>query len=195
MRNLNEQIGFEMRSQRLLKRMTLAQMADRLGLSSRNTVSTWERGKVQISVTDLGNRVRIWRSIKHYKNGFLPLKSDSSERTITLDDVTLEYLKPFIAKAKPFVFGETRSLPITSVQKVFEEGIKKSGVPRIRIHDLRHSHATMLINNGVNIVAVSRRLGHSDINITLKVYSHLLRKTEDEMVTTISNLHRKSREK
>ncbi len=53
MRNLNEQIGFEMRSQRLLKRMTLAQMADRLGLSSRNTVSTWERGKVQISVTDL----------------------------------------------------------------------------------------------------------------------------------------------
>lgn len=195
MRNLNEQIGFEMRSQRLLKRTTLAQMADRLGLSSRNTVSTWERGKVQISVTDLGNRVRIWRSIKHYKNGFLPLKSDSSERTITLDDVTMEYLKPFIAKAKPFVFGETRSLPITSVQKVFEEGIKKSGVPRIRIHDLRHSHATMLINNGVNIVAVSRRLGHSDINITLKVYSHLLRKTEDEMVTTISNLHRKSREK
>lgn len=81
------------------------------------------------------------------------------------------------------------------VYKVFEEGIKKSGVPRIRIHDLRHSHATMLINNGVNIVAVSRRLGHSDINITLKVYSHLLRKTEDEMVTTISNLHRKSREK
>lgn len=195
MRNLNEQIGFEMRSQRLLKRMTLAQMADRLGLSSRNTVSTWERGKVQISVTDLGNRVRIWRSIKHYKNGFLPLKSDSSERTITLDDVTLEYLKPFIAKAKPFVFGETRSLPITSVQKVFEQAIKDSGVPRIRIHDLRHSHATMLINNGVNIVAVSRRLGHSDINITLKVYSHLLRKTEDEMVTTISNLHRKSREK
>lgn len=107
----------------------------------------------------------------------------------------MEYLKPFIAKAKPFVFGETRSLPITSVQKVFEEGIKKSGVPRIRIHDLRHSHATMLINNGVNIVAVSRRLGHSDINITLKVYSHLLRKTEDEMVTTITNLHRKSREK
>lgn len=195
MRNLNEQIGFEMRSQRLLKRMTLAQMADRLGLSSRNTVSTWERGKVQISVTDLGNRVRIWRSIKHYKNGFLPLKSDSSERTITLDDVTLEYLKPFIAKAKPFVFGETRSLPITSVQKVFEQAIKDSGVPRIRIHDLRHSHATMLINNGVNIVAVSRRLGHSDINITLKVYSHLLRKTEDEMVSTITNLHRKSREK
>lgn len=142
-----------------------------------------------------GNRVRIWRSIKHYKNGFLPLKSDSSERTITLDDVTLEYLKPFIAKAEPFVFGETRSLPITSVQKVFEQAIKDSGVPRIRIHDLRHSHATMLINNGVNIVAVSRRLGHSDINITLKVYSHLLRKTEDEMVTTITNLHRKSREK
>ena len=139
-----------------------------------------------------GNRVRIHRAIKHFKNGFIPLKSDSSERTILLDDVTLAYLKPFIDKANPFVFGETRSLPITSVQKVFEKAIEESGVPRIRIHDLRHSHATMLINSGANIVAVSKRLGHSDINITLKVYSHLLKRTEEQLADTLAGLHEKT---
>ncbi|MBR5340655.1 MAG: tyrosine-type recombinase/integrase [Erysipelotrichaceae bacterium] len=52
--------------------------------------------------------------------------------------------------------------------------IKESGVKRIRIHDFRHSHATNLINDGVNIVAVSKRLGHSDITQTFNTYTHLL---------------------
>ncbi|MBR2677045.1 MAG: tyrosine-type recombinase/integrase [Solobacterium sp.] len=47
---------------------------------------------------------------------------------------------------------------------------------------MRHSHASILINNGFNIVAVSRRLGHSDVNITLKVYTHLLQKRDEEMM-------------
>ena len=59
---------------------------------------------------------------------------------------------------------------------------------KIRIHDLRHSHATILINNGVNIVAVSKRLGHSDINMTLKVYTHLLEKNADELVDKLEEL-------
>lgn len=58
----------------------------------------------------------------------------------------------------------------------------KSGVKKIRIHDLRHSHATILINNGINIVSVSRRLGHSDVNMTLKNYTHLLQKRDEEMM-------------
>ena len=57
----------------------------------------------------------------------------------------------------------------------------------ICIHDLRHSHATWLINSGVNIVAVSKRLGHASINQTLKTYTHLLQKTNDEMMDTIES--------
>jgi len=136
-----------------------------------------------------GNRVRIWRAIKHFKNGFLPLKTDSSERTITLDRKTLEILQPFIDAADPFVFGGKRSLPISNVQREFRKAIEKSGVPPIRIHDLRHSHATVLINSGVNIVAVSKRLGHSSINMTLKVYAHLLKETDDELVAVLDDLH------
>lgn len=135
-----------------------------------------------------GNKVHIWRSIKHYKNGFLPLKTDSSERTITIDKKTMRELKPFIQNAEPFVFGTYRSLSITTVQRTFTAAIKKSGVKPITIHDLRHSHATLLINAGVNIVAVSKRLGHSSINITLKTYAHLLEETEEDLVNTIDEL-------
>ena len=52
--------------------------------------------------------------------------------------------------------------------------IKKSGVKEITIHEIRHSHASLLISRGVSIVAVSRRLGHSSIKQTLDTYSHIM---------------------
>ena len=133
-----------------------------------------------------GNRVTINKSIKHYKNGFLPLKTDASERIITIDDDTLSLLD--LEHANPFVFGETQSLGIASIQRKFVEAYTDAGLPPIRIHDLRHSHASVLINNGANIVAISKRLGHASINETLKTYSHLLQKSEDEMMDIIKNV-------
>ena len=65
----------------------------------------------------------------------------------------------------------------------FKKAIKASGVKNIRLHDLRHSHATILINNGVNIVAVSKRL---DIETTLKTYTHLLSDTNKELIDKIN---------
>ncbi len=132
-----------------------------------------------------GNKVHIHRAIKNFKNGFMPLKTDSSERTIPIDSKTLEAIKSFIKHADPFVFGGERSLPISQIQRIFTKAIADSGVKPIRIHDLRHSHATWLINSGVNIVAVSKRLGHASVNQTLKTYTHLLQKTNDEMMDTI----------
>ncbi|WP_371832614.1 tyrosine-type recombinase/integrase [Grylomicrobium aquisgranensis] len=66
-------------------------------------------------------------------------------------------------------------------------GIEKSGVQKIRMYDLRHSHATWLINHGVNIVAVSKRLGHASIEQTLKTYTHLLESTDNEMMKIINS--------
>jgi len=62
-------------------------------------------------------------------------------------------------------------------------------VKPIRIHDLRHSHATWLINNGVNIVAVSKRLGHADIEQTLKTYIHLLESSDQGMMAKLNESH------
>lgn len=136
-----------------------------------------------------GHRVHIWRTIKHYKNGFLPLKVDSCERWISLDSRTMEVIAPLLERADPFVFGGRQSLSISSLQRVFTAAVKASGVPAIRIHDLRHSHATLLINSGVNIVAVSKRLGHASINQTLRTYTHLLQRADDEMLDILEKLH------
>ena len=73
-----------------------------------------------------------------------------------------------------FVFGGTRPLPTSSTDHVFKAAIKKAGVKEIRIHDLRHSCASLLIHKGVSIVAVSRQLGHTNIEQTLNTYSHVM---------------------
>lgn len=137
-----------------------------------------------------GNVVHIHRAIKHFKNGFQSLKTDSSERYITIDSKTMDMLKPFIEHADPFVFGGDRSLAISSVDRYFKRAITAAGVDRIRIHDLRHSHATWLFSQGVNIVAISKRLGHSSINQTLKTYAHLLKRTNDEMMDIIEDFRK-----
>ena len=81
-----------------------------------------------------------------------------------------------------FVMDRLEPLPQTSIDRVKDNAIKKANVKRIRIHDFRHSHATILISQGCNIVAVSKRLGHSNVEMTLKVYTHLLQKSEDELI-------------
>lgn len=134
-----------------------------------------------------GNNVHIHQSMKHYKNGFQPLKTDSSERTIKIDSVLRETLNPFIALADPFIFGGIAPLPISSIDRRFREGIKNSGVKPIRIHDLRHSHASFLLNNGANILAVSKRLGHATVTQTLDTYAHILQETDDKMMGIIES--------
>lgn len=75
---------------------------------------------------------------------------------------------------KMFVFGGTRPLPTSTTDYTFKVAIQKSGVKNIRIHDLRHSCASLLISKGVSIVAVSRQLGHTNIEQTLNTYSHVM---------------------
>lgn len=60
------------------------------------------------------------------------------------------------------------------VTEMFELLTKKADLPKIRFHDLRHSHASMLLNNGVNAKIGAERLGHSSVQIFLDRYSHLL---------------------
>jgi integrase len=68
---------------------------------------------------------------------------------------------------------------------------KAASLPHIRIHDFRHSCASLLINNGASIILVSKYLGHSNISTTLNTYSHLYKNQFDEIVNTIDNLDKK----
>lgn len=136
--------------------------------------------------------IRIWHAIKNFPAGFIDLKNDSSIRTLKLDPVLLKEIRPFIDRCDedhPFIFGGERSLPITNVQREFKKAVQKAGIKEIRIHDLRHSFATNAINANCNIVAVSKYLGHSTIEQTLKTYTHLLEKTDKQMIDIMSGLH------
>lgn len=137
--------------------------------------------------------VTIDKTIRNNKQGVRSPKTASSVRKIKLDKYTLDVLKPLMEKEGPYLFGDFEPLGITTIQRAFNNAIIAANadghsLKKIRIHDLRHSHATILINNGVNIVAVSKRLGHSDINMTLKVYTHLLEKNTDELVDKLEEL-------
>jgi integrase len=73
-----------------------------------------------------------------------------------------------------FVALDGRELHPKSVSNGFTEHAHTSGLPTIRLHDVRHSYATAALSSGEPITVVSRRLGHASVSITLDVYSHVL---------------------
>ena len=94
-------------------------------------------------------------------------KTEQSNRTISLPDFLCEEIQDFIAS----LYGITPNMRIFNVTKSYlhhemDRGCKESGVKRIRIHDLRHSHAAHLIELGFSPVAIAERLGHKGISIT-----------------------------
>ena len=81
--------------------------------------------------------------------------------------------------------GPLRSANVT---RAFGRIVERAGVPRIRFHDLRHTHATWLIAAGHPITAVSERLGHAKVSITLDTYAHVVAKTRDWAAEAVSAL-------
>ena len=127
-----------------------------------------------------------------HQEGFKPLKNNSSVRRIKLDTVLNKMVVEAISSLSDedyFIFGIFEPLGVKSIHDHFKKAIKASGVKEIRLHDLRHSFATNAINNGVNVVALSKYMGHATIEQTLETYSHLLEKTADEMNDIMSAMH------
>ena len=88
-------------------------------------------------------------------------------------------------KSDWFIFNREKRLSKSHLDRVKNRAIAEADLIRIRIHDLRHSHASSLISEGISIVAVSRRLGHSSIDMTLRVYTHLLEKNDEQLIEFI----------
>lgn len=128
-------------------------------------------------------------------------KTSTSNRTIILPDIMTEQIEEYLnytSKQKTtgsFFFGGEIPLSPTSVKNHFLDSTKKAGVKRIRIHDLRHSHASMLIHLGVPITVISKRLGHSSVKMTLERYSHCYSDGENVAVSAINEATKKQRDK
>ena len=82
--------------------------------------------------------------------------------------------EPVADSALVFSHPDGKPLDPGVVSHTFAKVLKKAGLPHIRFHDLRHTHATLLLKAGVHAKIVSERLGHANIGITLDTYSHVL---------------------
>jgi len=114
-------------------------------------------------------------------------KNESSVRKIKMPQHTMRLLKKLKLqnKNKPnyVVFGEYKDhISETTIDRHYDQFIKKSGVKRIRLHDFRHSHVSYLINKGVDITLISKRVGHADPSTTLDIYGHLYPTAEQEVI-------------
>ena len=141
----------------------------------------------------IDNYISISKSIRHDKDGVTTPKNQYSNRKVSLDSRTIEVLKNYAAMEGTYLFGNIKPLSESSVGRVFRGYIKSTQekhpeLKKIRIHDLRHSHATFLINNGANIVAVSKRLGHANVEITLKTYTHLFKESEIKLLEILEKV-------
>lgn len=116
-------------------------------------------------------------------------KSARGRRVVALDPATVEVLRA-LGPGEGLVFCRSDGSPLdpTSVSKRFVCLVAGSGLPRIRLHDLRHTHATLALEAGVNPKIVSERLGHATVAFTLDVYSHALQHLQREAADRVAAL-------
>lgn len=151
------------------------------------------------------NQIEIKSGWNGYK--LTSVKNSSSERIISVPDHTIESIKALVKtqkqkfgylKQKDFIFTlhtPDKPMSLTNVNKVLKEYTAKTDLPQIRVHHLRHSHASLLINNGVSLYIVSKHLGHSNIQTTANVYGHLYPNSEKEIGTMLNNVYQNAHER
>lgn len=74
------------------------------------------------------------------------------------------------------------------VTKLFDQAVKTAGVSRIRLHDLRHTHATLALQAGIHPKVVSERLGHAQVSMTLDTYSHAIPALQESAAELVAAL-------
>jgi len=143
-------------------------------------------------------RLTVRRSLQHLDKNrvvFQHPKTPKSRRSMPLGPTALETLKRLRRrqleerlkvgpgyKEQGLVLASAVGTPISpaNVRRAFERILKAAGVERIRFHDLRHTHASLLLARGIHPKVVSERLGHASIAITLDTYSHVLPSLQEE---------------
>ena len=113
-------------------------------------------------------------------------KTRKSIRTIKLPDFLIEEIRDFLEMQYELA-EDDRLFPVTKyyLHHEMERGTAAAGVKRIRIHDLRHSHVSLMIEMGFSALAIAERLGHESIKITYR-YAHLFPSKQDEMADMLN---------
>ena len=120
-------------------------------------------------------------------------KNQSSFREILLPKVLIDQLNEYIAeipdaRSSDFLFGLTKPFDDNTIYRRLNTHCAMAEVKKIRVHDFRHSHVSLLIEHGANIVLIAKRVGHTDTQQTLNTYSHLFPNSEQDLIAKIDIL-------
>lgn len=132
----------------------------------------WEKHTISIS-----------KSISYIEGKYITSrpKTQTSIRVLPMPNSLYEHYKQYYEEQKQYynfkntwyVFGGIKPINAEKLRKRRIILANEAGVKQIRIHDFRHSCASILINNGANVMVVAKYLGHAKIDVTLNTYSHL----------------------
>lgn len=116
-------------------------------------------------------------------------KTPKSNRIITLPEFIFKMLDEYLAALVDYESDE-RLFTVTKfyLQHEMKRGCKNSGVKKIRVHDLRHSHASLLIELNFSPLLIQERLGHEDIQTTLNTYAHLYPNKQEEVSNKLNKI-------
>lgn len=147
-----------------------------------------------------GNILHIRRSIaQKLKGGDVetPPKNKSSYRDLQIPEPLMKILAEHKQRqqkaSKNFsddfrICGGEQPLRDTSIENHNKIYSTAAGLPHIRIHDFRHTHASLLANESINVQEIARRLGHSDVQMTWNIYSHLYPREEERAVEILNQI-------
>ncbi len=149
-----------------------------------------------------GNILRVRRSISQKIKGKAEVETPPKNRASVRSLQIPEPLRQLLSQYKMLqqlhykeewspryrvVFGE-HCISDTALSNYNITWAKAAGLEPIRIHDFRHSHASLLANEGINIQEIARRLGHSNVQITWNTYSHLYPREEERAVVVLNRI-------
>ena len=125
------------------------------------------------------------------KDVITPPKTPKSKRVITIPEFLAADIKDYMDSLYD-LREDDRLFPITKyyLEHEMQRGIKESGVKRIRLHDLRHSHASLLIELGFSPLEIANRLGHEKVETTLNTYAHLYPNKQTKLADRLDSEYR-----
>lgn len=144
----------------------------------------------------INNKLRISKSLSAITSKITSLRTARSNRTIQLPDRLIEKLKKryiIVSQQEGFnddyyLYKDQTYISIATLRRWFNEDVKKSGVKRITVHGLRHSHASYLLSNStISELLIADRLGHS-VEMLRNTYAHIYEKSRKNLIDFIDEL-------
>jgi integrase len=147
-----------------------------------------------------GEKFSITRSVSNKVKGTRFMETAPKNRSSIREIRGPEPLKKLLAEHKERqmkaevwsesfrICGGPDCIPDTTLDKANRDIAEAAGLKRITIHEFRHSHASLLCNAGINIKEVARRLGHADVEITMKTYAHLYPQESERALAVLNGI-------